>query len=111
MKSCCLGNHNWTAWIHHAYYGNWETRLCLRCYKMEDRRWKGEELDNITTYKERKSKNTVMDNFTRRQFRYADSNPNYFSWDVEEMLLLQAKISFDAGLADGILLQKSIDKA
>ena len=39
MKLLCkLGFHFWSLWEQHPYQGNWVTRHCLKCYRLEDKR-------------------------------------------------------------------------
>jgi len=35
---CHLNLHQWGGWSTHPLRGNWITRQCLRCFKLEDRR-------------------------------------------------------------------------
>ena len=36
--TCRLGLHRWGEWYPHPHRGDWLTRCCLNCYRMEDRR-------------------------------------------------------------------------
>ena len=35
---CWLGLHKWAKWLPHPHRGDWITRVCTRCYKLQDRR-------------------------------------------------------------------------